>query len=404
MLLLLMLLICMSPLIVVIPAVRWLIVSRRPVLAALPTALLMGLLGFFYVPSVYTDLTRYFSQLEWIRNFNSFGEYFSHLGSGDKLLLGQDAMFYSVSRQSMNGVLPWLVVIIVAWIGLYIIKDFAMMRQFTWQFTTFLFIVFMMLMPWGTVITNIRYITGVAIFMLAAYLDLYHGDKGPRVWVLYLLACTMHLTVVALLAARFLLVLLKRVETPQEKRYRNIAIVVIVVALAIFSQTGSFMALVHKGIFYLQGGADGSDVQKWFAQADASVGRKLGKLIERFFILSQGLFMVPAVVATYTREKQRENQMLLFSGMMLLATFLLTFTPGTTWVRFALVADFCMVFVVVAEEDYLENRLLVLVNQTAWLGMLLWSIVWQVYQYVGSEAMTRADYFNIFYPIRWFLR
>lgn len=131
--------------------------------------------------------------------------------------------------------------------------------------------------------------------MLAAYSDLYRGEKGLKVWLLYLLACTMHLTVVALLAARFLLVLLKRVDTAQEKRYRNIAILVIIIVLAIFSQTSSFMALVHKGIFYLQGGADGSDVQKWFAQADASTGRKLGKLIERVFILSQCLFMAPAL-------------------------------------------------------------------------------------------------------------
>ncbi|WP_225436177.1 hypothetical protein [Lacticaseibacillus manihotivorans] len=404
MLLLLMLLICISPLIVIIPAAHWLIISKRPVLSTLPMALIMGLLGFFYVPSIYTDLTRYFSQLNWIRNFNSFSEYFSHLGSSDKMLLGQDAMFYSVSRQPINGVLPFLVVIIVAWIGLYLIKDLAVKRQFTWQFTSFLLIAFVMLMPWGTVITNIRYITGVAIFMLAAYSDLYRGEKGLKVWLLYLLACTMHLTVVALLAARFLLVLLKRVDTAQEKRYRNIAILVIIIVLAIFSQTSSFMALVHKGIFYLQGGADGSDVQKWFAQADASTGRKLGKLIERVFILSQCLFMAPAIKATYTREKQHENQMLMFSGLMLLATLFLTFTPGTTWVRFALVADFCMVFVIIGEEDYLDNRLLVMVNQTAWMGMLLWSVVWQVYQYVGSEVMTRSDYFNIFYPIRWFLQ
>lgn len=146
MLLLLMLLICISPLIVIIPAAHWLIISKRPVLSTLPMALIMGLLGFFYVPSIYTDLTRYFSQLNWIRNFNSFSEYFSHLGSSDKMLLGQDAMFYSVSRQPINGVLPFLVVIIVAWIGLYLIKDLAVKRQFTWQFTSFLLIAFVMLM------------------------------------------------------------------------------------------------------------------------------------------------------------------------------------------------------------------------------------------------------------------
>ncbi|MBS0992945.1 hypothetical protein JK175_14090 [Lacticaseibacillus paracasei] len=404
MLLLSILLICISPLIVVIPAIRWLIVSKRRVLSTLPTALIMGLMGFFYVPSIHTDLTRYFNQLNWIRNFDSFGDYFSHLGASDKILLGQDAMFYSVSRQPQNGILPFLVVVIVAWIGLYVIKDLAQRRQFTWQFTSFLFIAFVMLMPWGTVITNIRYITGVAIFILAAYLDLYRGNKSLLVWLLYLLACTMHLTVVALLAARFLLVLLKRVNTPQEKRYHNAAIIAIVIVLAVFSQTGSFMALVHKGFFYLQGGADGSDVQKWFAQADASVGRSLGKLIERFFILSQCIFILPAIKTTYTRGKQRENQVLLFSGLMLFTTLLLTFMPGTTWVRFALVADFCMVFVIVGEQDYLDNRLLVMINQTAWLGMLLWSVVWQVYQYAGSEVMTRSDYFNIFYPIRWFLQ
>lgn len=400
MVLLLLLVIMISPILAVIPASRRLLVGRRKVMDALPMAFILSLFGLFYVPSLQVDLTRYFGQLNSLRLYGSFEDLFRTLDTTNKLQISQQIFFYVMSRFSLNSLMPFAVVLIVALIGFYIIKDFSATNEYSMQIQAFMYVAFLMLMPWGVVITNIRWITGIALFMLATYRDLYQQRHNWLTLLIYLAGCTMHIAVIGFLGVRVGIYVLRLFLNQQIKTQTKLVIIVAIVILAfIFMQTSLFNIFWQKAMTYLSGGGQGSGIQTWFEMADNSIGRRLGKYAEELFTLTQSFFIIPAIKKTFQQGDLVKSQTYLFALSMLLITFILTLMPGTTWVRFAFMVTFCVGFIISAEETYLKNQYFVLVNQSVWVGMLLWSIIWQVYQYVGSEVMTRADFFNIFFPV-----
>ncbi|WP_461215926.1 hypothetical protein [Lacticaseibacillus sp. GG6-2] len=404
MVLLLLFIICISPLAALIPAGRQLLLDRRKLTDVLPMAGMLGLLGLFYVPIVQVDLSRYFLQLDTIRNFSSFGEFFQTLDSTQKVQVSQQVFFYVMSKLTWNNLLPFVVVILVATIGLYIIKDYISDKQFALPLRGLIYLTFILFMPWGQVITNIRYISSLALFMLAFYRDVYQQKRDVFTFGVYLIGFTMHIATLLFLGIRLLMFVVQKLTSDIKKSHRIIMILVIVVLVVLMSQTSVFKMFASKAIYYINGGGDGSAVQQWFAQADRSLGRSLGKHIEMVFTFIQLCLLTPLLIKARKLSSAGEFRMLIFTALMLFVTFIWTFLAGTTWIRFAFLVDFCAVFLIVAEEKYLDDTYLILFNQTVWIGMLLWSIVWQAYQYTGSEMMTRSDFFNILYPFRWLLK
>ena len=362
-------------------------------------AFVLALFGLFYVPSLQVDLTRYFAQVDALRGVQGFGSVFYTLGISDRLQVSSKFLFYLVSRFSYDNLLPFVVVMLVACIGLYLIKDYTAAHDFAKPTQVLMYVAFLLLMPWGTVITNIRYITGLAFMVLALYRDLYQQRNDPITWLMYILGCTMHLVIVLFLMARIGLAFFLGFLKTKDKKTRNFLLLALLLIMALFSQSSLFRLFMDKALFYLQGGSEGSTVQTWFQMADNSVGRRLGKYAEELFTLSQAVLIIPAIWRTHIDKDTPHNNIYWYTFGVLVLTFLMTLMPGTTWVRFAFMVAFMSVFIISAEETYLKNVYLVLVNQSIWLGMLIWSVIWQVYQYTGSEIMTRNDYFNILYPL-----
>lgn len=402
----LMLLVAISPLVGMIPASKQLIYGKHSFFDTLPMALLLGLFGLFYVPIPEVDLTRYFTQLDVIRGFSTFSQFFQSLDLTQRVQVSQQVFFYGISRLSWNNLLPFFVVVSVAVIGFYIIKDFTQERDCDSKFKFLIYLAFIMLMPWGQVITNIRYILSVAVFMFAFYRDVFQGKHNIWTWILYFVGCTLHITTIVFMALRVGWFFLQKINSSASKQQRLLILAGLLILLLIFSRTSIFAMVLNKGLFYLNGGGEGSNVQQWFAQADRSLGRSLGKRIEMGFLLTQVIIMGSAFLNALKDHMKLDAKYLTvygFSLVFMLMTLFWTFLSGTTWIRFAFLVDFCAVFIMDSEERYLRNQYLVLLNQTAWIGMLLWSVIWQVYQYTGSEMMTRVDFYNILFPFRWFI-
>ncbi|MFD1399699.1 hypothetical protein ACFQ41_10310 [Lacticaseibacillus suilingensis] len=400
-------LVAVSPLAGLYPAGKQLLFGKRKFIDILPMALILSLLGLFYVPIVQVDLTRYFSQLDVVRNMTSFPQFLQSLDLSQQVQISQQVFFYLMSRLSWNNLLPFTVVLIVSCIGFYIIKDFGSNLRLNNSFMALCYIAFALMMPWGQVITNIRYISSVSIFMFAIYRDLYQGKKGAVTWLLYFVACTMHIATFVLLGVRLGLLFIQLLKSEISQTKRICIYVGLLIVLVFFMQTSIFKMVLSKGLVYLNGGGEGSGVQQWFAQADSSLGRSLGKHIEMFFLLTQVVIMGIGLTKA-ARSRTAINSSLVgmysFTMIMMVITLFWTLLAGTTWIRFAFLVDFCAIFIIYAEENYLTDRYLVLVNQTLWIGMFIWSVIWQVYQYVGSEMMTRGDYYNILFPFRWLIQ
>lgn len=377
-----------------------LVVQRGGWRLSIPVAFNFALPAFFYLPNVFNDLSKYFLILDSIRNYSSVFAYFQSLDGANRLLVSQQVYFFSIAKMEVNHMLPFVSTLIVYSVLLYIISDFLTRKKASTKVRLVITVLALLMIPFGFVITNVRNVVAIALFSLAIYRDTMSNGNRVVTLVLYAVSATFHTSMLALILVRIAILPLKSFKKDRDFLRLILWLFVITASLGLLMRTTFYSEFYQKGMFYLQGGSEGTAVQVWFEQASSSRVLVVGKIVERIFCAVEIVVSSVAAVRTKQLYSHGENELLVFALIIMFITFVLTFMPGTTWIRFSIVVVFTLVFLLQRQiESTIKTTIWTFANQIGWMLMLLWLVIWQIYEFTGSADMGSKDYFSMLFPL-----
>ncbi len=157
--------------------------------------------AYCYIPGTNSnvDLVRYFPEIE-LYGEMSLSEAFSY---ADDVLYARDFLFWLCGHLHATHLVPAITTAAVYGVAGYISCDSAERCDAKCYIGGILLFQLMML-PYISIINNIRNVSGFSLIILAAYLDIVKQKKTIWVWLCYLCGATMHLSCFVLLVFRIL--------------------------------------------------------------------------------------------------------------------------------------------------------------------------------------------------------
>lgn len=338
-------------------------------------AFFFSIMGFYFVPKIGTDLTRYFSNYIDIMRGSSFSSIFTLLSPIDKLMITQQLIFFVASRFGNDQILPLITMFIVYFNGFYIVTSFSRENKLNVKITLAMLLLFAVCPTFSLLANNTRNIVATSFICVAMYRDLYLHNHSFTTLVFYFFGMTTHIAVIPLVVIRIVTSFLVNIKRMALVKSISIIIIVSLMALILF-KTGLYAALLSKARFYLSGGTSGSAVQQWFVQADSSIVERVSKIMAAL-----ATFIFDFIILTFYKENKSDVHVVALVCLFIIngLTFTLTFFPGTTWFRFYFVAYFFIpIFFYYTTKIVSRNikSLLVLF----WIMFVLWSIVLQIFR------------------------
>lgn len=362
----------------------------------LPVCIYLFVLGLYFEPTIFSDLTRYFSNyMDVARGMNFFDYNNSFLGT-EKLFVVQHTFFYVLSRFKTNQILPAITVFLVYFLGFYILSDYFKKIDTKKNVEFFCYLFFLIVVPFALVANNIRNILAVALIAVALYKDMFAKGNKLIIGLIYLIACLMHIGVVPFVLIRLFIII-------NNFSLKRLAVWLLFFAifcggLLLFIRTSFGTYFFEKMVFYLTAGSNSqSNVNAWFIAADNSLVLKINKYISILFSLFLLFFLMKSSRGhLYGISK---NVVLFFTFTVLLIVGLGLFFPGTTWYRFFyLIYFFSPIFIYyVSVDGNLFEKLFV-------VFMVVWLIFWQYYQ-ITHQSIFESDFiWGILSPITFLFR
>ena len=167
----------------------------------------LALVAYSYTPINEPDLYRYFQMLESLKGL-TLSQAFEFFKDG---LLVKNSVFWIIAQLNCFGLLPMLSTAIVYGVATYITCDMLehsecikiIPRVLTFQF---------MMLPFISIINNVRNISAFALICLAAYQDLIKRKKSIGVLLLYILPCLIHEAALVLLLLRIAMIFTRKMK------------------------------------------------------------------------------------------------------------------------------------------------------------------------------------------------
>lgn len=163
-------------------------------------SLLFAALAYWFIPSHEMDLTRYFDILNIYSNmtWNEFVDY----RLMNNILVIQELIFYIIAQSNNFYLLPALSVFIVYFVSFYQISDYAIRMEISSKQLYTALLVTILILPFPTIVSNVRNVMAFALFSLAVYRDLIQNKRNSLTILLYVIPCFIHISTLALVIIR----------------------------------------------------------------------------------------------------------------------------------------------------------------------------------------------------------
>jgi len=168
-------------------------------------ALVFGLLGYSMYPNREIDISRYFLQLDKIRNY-PFTEAYNWNNDG---LVIKNIGFWFIAKLNNNQLLPFVSMFIVYYCVAWLISRGV--KENTRLFGIVLTLEIMML-PFINIFSNVRNVVAFAIASIAVYRELYEGKRDAVTALLYLIPCFIHMTGIVIFVFRLFIIVVSRLS------------------------------------------------------------------------------------------------------------------------------------------------------------------------------------------------
>lgn len=242
------------------------------------------------------DLFRYYAILDELKGMN-LAETIGRLSDS---LYVENILFWLVSKSNMYHILPAITTATVYGIGAYIACDMAQAEDFRYLYI--ILIIEAVMVPFFSVVVNIRNVFAFSLVILASYLELYKQKRTLGVLLLYVIPVFLHKTGIVILIVRLLVPLFKRAY---------------VVALVMIFGLSELIIFAHSHITFIRfGGAFGRIIRKLInssyryllgeSEYAARVRNSTGAAITRYMVFAFLILMLALYI-----QKFRLNRKLL---------------------------------------------------------------------------------------------
>lgn len=345
-------------------------------------AFYFGLIGFFFVPTEGTDLSRYFENYVDVLHGMSFTSVMQSMHGSDFFFIVQKMLFFFVSRFQSDQLLPAITLFIVYFVAFTIIVKYAKKNNYTRAQTLTSFLFMLSVVPLASLANNVRNITAVALFCLGLYFELEDGKK-KRAYLLYVLSMSMHMGVIPLVLLKIVINLIMNIK--KRKLFFNlVAFSLLIVISVILVQIGVMDDVLEKGSTYISGGVSGTDLQQWFAVADKSAIEKVSKFMSALVSVMIIFLSIKELVLDKKSNKLEHkvfmNKELVMNVMLIsMISLFLFFKSGTTWFRFYFIELF-YVAIYFRYSMKQNNKTIKSIILLFWIIVVIWNIILQIHK------------------------
>ena len=168
--------------------------------------LMFGMIGYCTKPLRVIDISRYYEQLDAIRNM-PVSRATNWMDDG---LLIKNIFFWTVAQMQDNQMLQFFSLFIIYSICAFLLSD--SLKDSKAELFGRLFVLEILLIPFYNVFSNVRNVTAFALLALAVYRDLYRNKKDFVTLILYIVPCYVHMAGLVIVAIRVLLPVIKRMS------------------------------------------------------------------------------------------------------------------------------------------------------------------------------------------------
>lgn len=342
----------------------------------------IGLISYSYPPKIEGDLTRYFQMAEDVGKL-TFNESFGYFGKNENFdggLWGSIIVFWAVGKIGLVHILPMITACIVYGIAFYISCDTAEQYE-AYDIIPKVMIFQFSMLPFFSVVGNIRNISAFALIMLAVYLDTVKNKKNIGIFLLYVLPCFIHTSAVVLILLRLSLALSSKLKflfliiiflfpTMIELLYSNLA------RITVGGSIGSIIRnFSMKAYWYLHD----KDSTEWARQVARSRYQKLNRLVLLAFAI-----MIITMLCFDLLKNVRQSQKKFLTYLFLIAIMTVAcswFTTPHYW-RFSAVSVVAVgsLMVPLLKKQYLSRGNHMVIQLSAMFFGLL-GVLLQIWQF-----------------------
>ncbi len=184
-------------------------------------SLILAILAFNYIPTVESDIVRYFKYVEYYGSL-SYSDLIEKVVSGDQIFIGFSTMCWISGKLGSIHFLPAISVFFVYFTALYItckyVEDSKGRRNDYVKYICML----MLALGFYYVVNNIRNVFAFSMIALAVFREIYQGKKSVFTYCLYILPIFIHSAALVLVMLRFALKL--------SGKLRRIALIFVILA------------------------------------------------------------------------------------------------------------------------------------------------------------------------------
>ncbi len=251
-------------------------------------AISISVVAFNYNPTVEGDLTRY---MKWADEcsklkFSQVSAYFREGSNFDSNLVVTITFFWIMGKIHFLHGIPMITTTVAYLITFYITGDF-LEREGKSSLIKWIYLFQFCMIPFVSVINNVRNITAFSLIVLAVYLDVYRKKRNIFILILYIAPLFIHSSAAIMIFLRVCLILPRKLKwfflalvfafpTVITYLYEHVSIIP-----RIGNATSSIVGLINKGYTYLTD----TNSSKWAQQVSNSAFQQINKVVMLAFCL-----------------------------------------------------------------------------------------------------------------------
>ncbi len=251
-------------------------------------AISISVVAFNYNPTVEGDLTRY---MKWADEcsklkFSQVSAYFREGSNFDSNLVVTITFFWIMGKIHFLHGIPMITTTVAYLIAFYITGDF-LEREGRSNLIKWIYLFQFCMIPFVSVINNVRNIVAFSLIVLAVYLDVYRKKRNIFVLILYIVPLFIHSSAAILIFLRVCLILPRKIKcfflalvfafpTVITYLYAHVSTIP-----HIGNVTALIVGLINKGYTYLTD----TNSSKWAQQVSNSTFQQINKAVMLAFCL-----------------------------------------------------------------------------------------------------------------------
>ncbi|HEM3690250.1 TPA: EpsG family protein [Streptococcus suis] len=166
------------------------------------TLIFVFVLSYNYHPVGNSDLSRYIEWIQISKNYSLFS-YIEFMGDN---LYVTNFLFWLAGHLEMPYLVPALTTTVVYAVTIYITCDFAE-RNHLLSLIPYVLVIQILLLPYITIINNVRNVFAFSLVIFAVYRDLYQKKRNLFTYLSYIISMFVHKTSLVIIGIRLLAIL-----------------------------------------------------------------------------------------------------------------------------------------------------------------------------------------------------